>query len=175
VRTAHGADRIARQLAQSGLGAAALHGRMAQGKRERTLAEFAGGGTPVLVATNVAARGLHVDGVDIVIHFDPPEDPKTFLHRSGRTARAGEAGLSVTLVLPEQARDMARLQHDAGLNLEIVPMNEHDPRLLDLAKWSPPPARANVPPTYEERGRRPAVSRKPLARSAPRAAVRAHA
>ena len=173
VRTAHGADRVAKQLALHGLAAAALHGRMAQGKRERTLAEFAGGGTPVLVATNVAARGLHVDGVDVVIHFDPPEDPKTFLHRSGRTARAGEAGLSVTLVLSEQARDVTRLQHDAGLNLEIVTMDEHDPRLLDLTKWTPPRARSIALPTYEVSGRRPVVNRKPVARVAPRTAVRA--
>lgn len=173
VRTAHGADRVAKQLGTHGLKAASLHGRMAQGKRERTLAEFAGGGTPILVATNVAARGLHVDGVDLVVHFDPPEDPKTFLHRSGRTARAGEAGLAVTLVLPEQARDVMTLQRDAGINLEIVPMDEHDPRLLDLAKWTPPVGRVNVAPVQTERTRRPAPGRNPTPRAVPRTAVRA--
>ncbi len=173
VRTAHGADRLAKQLCLNGLKAASLHGRMAQGKRERTLAEFAAGGTPVLVATNVAARGLHVDGVDVVIHFDPPEDPKTFLHRSGRTARAGEAGLAVTLVLPEQTRDVTLLQRDAGINLEIVPMDEHDPRLVDLARWTPPVGRGNVTPAVPARGRRPAPSRTPAPRAVPRTAVRA--
>lgn len=172
VRTAHGADRIARQLARAGLRVAALHGRMAQGRRERTLAEFASGQVPVLVATNVAARGLHVEGVDIVVHYDPPEDPKTYLHRSGRTARAGEAGLAVTLVLPEQARDVARLQREAGLDIRVVPMTERDPRLLDLAGWNPP--RGSTAPGMAPEGqrpRRPAPARRPPARVAPRAAA----
>lgn len=145
VRTTHGADRLVRQLDREGLGAAAIHGRLAQSRRERTLAAFADGTAPVLVATNVAARGLHVDGVDLVVHYDPPEDGKTYLHRSGRTARAGEDGLVVTLVLPEQQRDVASLQREAGIHLAVVPMDADDPRLLDLAAWDPPQA-----PAFEE-------------------------
>ena len=138
VRTTHGADRIARQLADEGLRTGAIHGRLSQAKRERALAAFSSGQTPVLVATNVAARGLHVDGIDVVIHFDAPDDHKTYLHRSGRTARAGEDGLVVTLVLPEQMRDIAMIQRDAGLDLAIVPMRPDDNRLLDLSAWEAP-------------------------------------
>ncbi|MSQ28969.1 MAG: DEAD/DEAH box helicase [Dehalococcoidia bacterium] len=138
VRTTHGADRVATQLERFGLRTAALHGRLAQGRRERTLAAFTKGETTVLVATNVAARGLHVDGLDIVIHYDLPEDAKTYVHRSGRTARAGEEGLAVTLCLPNETRDVALLQRDAGLNLRVVEMKPGDPRLLDLNAWEPP-------------------------------------
>ena len=138
VRTTHGADRIAKQLAATGLRTQAIHGRLSQSKRERALAAFSDGESPVLVATNVAARGLHVDGIDVVIHFDPPEDHKVYLHRSGRTARAGEEGMVVTLVLPEQMRDIAQIQKDAGLDLAIVSMKPDDKRLLDLAAWDAP-------------------------------------
>ncbi len=138
VRTTHGADRIAKQLAATGLRTQAIHGRLSQSKRERALAAFSDGESPVLVATNVAARGLHVDGIDVVIHFDPPEDHKVYLHRSGRTARAGEEGMVVTLVLPEQMRDIAQIQKDAGLDLAIVSMRSDDKRLLDLAAWDAP-------------------------------------
>lgn len=138
VRTTHGADRVARQLGQFGLKAAPIHGRLSQNKRERTLADFSRGNAPVLVATNVAARGLHVDGVDLVIHFDPPEDHKVYLHRSGRTARAGEQGMVVTLVQPEEQRDIASIQRAAGIDLAIVDMAPNDERLGDLASWEPP-------------------------------------
>ncbi|MEZ4552971.1 MAG: DEAD/DEAH box helicase [Dehalococcoidia bacterium] len=158
VRTTHGADRLVRHLEREGLRAAAIHGRLAQSRRERTLAAFSDGTTPVLVATNVAARGLHVDGVDVVVHYDPPEDAKTYLHRSGRTARAGEEGLVVTLVLPEQQRDVAKLQREAGIGLAIVPMTADDHRLLDLASWDPPAA----PAVDEERPR--SASRAPAQR-----------
>src|SRR5690606_35925984 len=93
---------------------------------------------PVLVATNVAARGLHVDGIDAVLHYDLPEDAKTYLHRSGRTARAGEDGLVVTLVLPHEIADVTRLERDAGLDLAVVPIHSGDERLLDLAAWDAP-------------------------------------
>lgn len=138
VRTTHGADRVAKQLEREGLRTDALHGRLSQNRRERVLAAFMRGETSVLVATNVAARGLHVDGLDVVVHFDLPEDSKTYVHRSGRTARAGEEGLAVTLCLPHEGRDVALLQRDAGLNLRVVPMEPGDPRLLDLASWEPP-------------------------------------
>jgi superfamily II DNA/RNA helicase len=115
VRTRHGAARLARQLGRAGVPAGALHGDMAQRGRERALAAFAAGRAPVLVATDVAARGIHVDGVDLVVHFDPPAEHKAYLHRSGRTARAGAAGSVVTLVLPEQASDVAKLLRRAGV------------------------------------------------------------
>jgi superfamily II DNA/RNA helicase len=91
----------------------------------------------VLVATNVAARGLHVEGVDIVIHFDPPDDPKTYLHRSGRTARAGESGLVVTLVEWDQVNEVIRIQRQAGLNVPMVKMFSNDERVADLSNWHP--------------------------------------
>jgi len=115
VRTRHGAARLARQLGRAGIAAGALHGDMAQHARERALAAFATGRTPVLVATDVAARGIHVEGVDLVVQFDPPAEAKAYLHRSGRTARAGAAGNVVTLVLPEQAADVAELRRRAGV------------------------------------------------------------
>ena len=177
VRTTHGADRIARQLADTGLRTAAIHGRLSQAKRERALAAFSDGQTPVLVATNVAARGLHVDGIDVVIHFDPPEDGKTYLHRSGRTARAGEEGLVVTLVMPEQMRDIATIQREAGLDLAIVPMRPDDNRLLDLAAWEAP--KGLVWPSSGQSGQsgsngaRGRAPRNAPGRPAPRGSVRA--
>jgi superfamily II DNA/RNA helicase len=90
-----------------------LHGNLAQPARTRALAAFAAGTVPVLVATDIAARGIHVDGIDLVVHFDPPAEPKAYLHRSGRTARAGAAGTVVTLVLPEQASEVATLHRRA--------------------------------------------------------------
>ena len=100
-RTKHGADRLARQLGRLGIGAVAIHGNRSQGQRERALADFAGGRALALVATDVAARGIHVDDVACVIHFDPPPDPKDYVHRSGRTGRAGADGVVVTLVSPD--------------------------------------------------------------------------
>ena len=138
VRTTHGADRLASQLGREGIDAVPIHGRLTQSKREHTLKRFASGSVPVLVATNVAARGLHIEDIDIVVHFDPPEDYKLYLHRSGRTARAGKEGMVVTLVLPEQVRDVNRLEQKAGVDIEIVRMLADDPRLLDLKAWEPP-------------------------------------
>lgn len=138
VRTTHGADRLTRLLERAGLRAEAIHGRRSQSQRERTLAAFARGQSPILVATNVAARGLHIDHVDLVLHFDPPEDAKVYLHRSGRTARAGEGGLVVTLVLPEQERDVTAIERGAGIDYAIVSMTPGDTRLNDLGAWEPP-------------------------------------
>ncbi|MDP6605988.1 MAG: DEAD/DEAH box helicase [Dehalococcoidia bacterium] len=138
VRTTHGADRLARQLGNEGLSAVPIHGRLSQAKRESTLKRFANGSTPVLVATNVAARGLHIDDIDLVLHFDPPEDHKVYLHRSGRTARAGKEGMVVTLVMAEQVRDVTRLEQKASIDIQIVKMASDDPRLLDLLAWDPP-------------------------------------
>ncbi len=119
VRTKLGADRVAEQLREQGVFAAALHGGLNQGARNRVLAAFRDGTLPVLVATDVAARGIHVDDVSVVLQADPPADHKDYLHRSGRTARAGDKGTVVTLALPHQKRGMERLARDAGV--DVVP------------------------------------------------------
>uniref|UniRef100_UPI002604E71B DEAD/DEAH box helicase n=1 Tax=Streptomyces cacaoi TaxID=1898 RepID=UPI002604E71B len=116
VRTQLGADRVAEQLCESGVRADALHGGMTQGARTRTLADFKDGKVNVLVATDVAARGIHVDGIDLVLNVDPAGDHKDYLHRSGRTARAGESGTVVSLALPHQRRQIFRLMEDAGVD-----------------------------------------------------------
>ena len=115
VRTKHGADRLARQLSKAGVGAAAIHGNRNQNQRQRALDAFAAGHPRVLVATDVAARGIHVDDVDLVVQFDPPEDHKDYLHRSGRTARAGASGQVVALVERGQVRDLQRMHTAAGI------------------------------------------------------------
>ncbi|MFJ8586119.1 DEAD/DEAH box helicase, partial [Streptomyces sp. NPDC093595] len=116
VRTQLGADRIAEQLRESGVKADALHGGMTQGARTRTLADFKDGYVNALVATDVAARGIHVDGIDLVLNVDPAGDHKDYLHRSGRTARAGKSGTVVSLALPHQRRQIFRLMEDAGVD-----------------------------------------------------------
>ncbi|MGW5775588.1 DEAD/DEAH box helicase [Streptomyces sp. NPDC003863] len=116
VRTQLGADRIAEQLRDSGVKADALHGGMTQGARTRTLADFKDGYVNALVATDVAARGIHVDGIDLVLNVDPAGDHKDYLHRSGRTARAGRSGVVVSLALPHQRRQIFRLMEDAGVD-----------------------------------------------------------
>ncbi|MFE9440820.1 DEAD/DEAH box helicase [Streptomyces sp. NPDC006602] len=116
VRTQLGADRIAEQLRDSGVKADALHGGMTQGSRTRTLADFKDGYVNCLVATDVAARGIHVDGIDLVLNVDPAGDHKDYLHRAGRTARAGRTGTVVSLSLPHQRRQIFRLMEDAGVD-----------------------------------------------------------
>ncbi|WP_129841234.1 DEAD/DEAH box helicase [Streptomyces sp. RFCAC02] len=116
VRTQLGADRVAGQLREAGVRADALHGGMTQGARTRTLADFKDGRASVLVATDVAARGIHVDGIDLVLNVDPAADHKDYLHRSGRTARAGRSGTVVSLALPHQRRTIFRLMEDAGVD-----------------------------------------------------------
>ena len=116
--TKHAVDRLTQDLLNSGVRAAALHGGKSQPQRTRTLAQFKTGHVTVLVATNVAARGIHVDQLDLVVNVDPPSDHKDYLHRGGRTARAGESGSVVTLVTPGQRRDMTRIMTAAG----IVPL-----------------------------------------------------
>jgi superfamily II DNA/RNA helicase len=124
VRTQLAVDRLVEQLAGVGVRSGALHGGKTQGVRTRTLAEFREGRVDVLVATNVAARGIHVDGVSLVLHVDPPKDAKDYLHRAGRTARAGESGTVVTLVLPRQRRDTFTMLERAGVEpvrTEVTP------------------------------------------------------
>ncbi|MFJ8081796.1 DEAD/DEAH box helicase [Streptomyces sp. NPDC096205] len=127
--TKRAVDRLTKHLLNSGVRAAALHGGRSQPQRTRTLAQFKDGEVTVLVATNVAARGIHVDSLDLVVNVDPPTDPKDYLHRGGRTARAGESGTVVTLVTPEQRRDMDRLMASAGVTARITPVRPGEPEL----------------------------------------------
>jgi superfamily II DNA/RNA helicase len=135
VRTKRGADRLASQLAKEGVRAEPIHGDLRQGARERALRDFTSGKLHVLVATDVAARGIHVDEIDVVVHYDPPSDHKTYLHRSGRTARAGSAGVVATLVLWDQELEVKAMQKRIGLDLPLVEVFSNDPRLADLAAW----------------------------------------
>jgi len=127
--TRHGADRLVAELLASGVKAAALHGGKSQPQRTRTLDQFRSGQVTALIATNVAARGIHVDGLDLVVNIDPPTDHKDYLHRGGRTARAGESGTVVTLVLPNQRREMTRLMHTAGITPHTSQVHSSDPEL----------------------------------------------
>ncbi len=137
VRTKRGADRLVEQLGEEGVRAAAIHGDLRQANREKALADFSSGKLPVLVATDVAARGLHIEGVDVVVHYDPPEDHKAYLHRSGRTARAGSAGVVATLLLWNQVVETEVIQRRLRLRVPIVEVFSNDPRLRDLAAWEP--------------------------------------
>ena len=172
VRTKHGAARLARQLTQAGTPAAAIHGNLNQNQRQRALDGFAAGHPRVLVATDVAARGLHIDDVGLVVHFDPPNDHKDYLHRSGRTARAGASGTVVALVDPGQAGDVARLHTAAG----IAPTSHHveagHPAVREIATSGtpvPPPAPAHPvamrPAAREQRSREGRPSRERRASS----------
>jgi superfamily II DNA/RNA helicase len=136
-RTKRYADRLVDDLRDEGVNARAIHGDLPQKLREKALADFMAGTLPVLVATDVAARGIHVDDVDVVIHGDPPEDHKAYIHRSGRTARAGEKGLVVTLALWNEELEVKRLQKRLGLDLPIIEMFSNDARLQDLTSWDP--------------------------------------
>ncbi|TML90518.1 MAG: DEAD/DEAH box helicase [Actinobacteria bacterium] len=137
VRTKRGADRLVLQLRREGVQAHAIHGDLRQSLREKALKDFAAGTQQVLVATDVAARGIHVDAIDVVVHYDPPEDQKGYLHRSGRTARAGVAGVVATLVLWDQMLHVERLQKRLGVHQPIVEVFSNDTRLADLAAWDP--------------------------------------
>jgi superfamily II DNA/RNA helicase len=117
MRTKHHARKLARQLTESGIPSVDLHGNLSQPARDRNLAAFTSGKTRVLVATDIAARGVHVDEVELVVHIDPPAEHKAYLHRSGRTARAGNAGDVVTVVLPEQRKDTQALMRRAGIQV----------------------------------------------------------
>jgi superfamily II DNA/RNA helicase len=133
-RTCH---RLATDVAKLGVAAQAIHGDLRQRQREKALRDFGSGRIQALVATDVAARGIHVDDVDVVIHYDPPEDHKAYLHRSGRTARAGGSGVAATLVLWNQELEVKRMQRRLGLDIPIVEMFSNDVRLLDLTGWDP--------------------------------------
>jgi superfamily II DNA/RNA helicase len=138
-RTRHAARRLARQLAASGISAAELHGDLSQGVRERNLASFAAGAVRVIVATDVAARGIHVDGIDLVIHADSPAEHKAYLHRSGRTARAGATGTVITLQTPVQAGAIRDLMRKAGVVPLTATVNPGSALLHSIAGESAPP------------------------------------
>jgi superfamily II DNA/RNA helicase len=143
-RTKHGAQKLTRALAGGGLSVAELHGNLGQGARERNLASFASGAARVLVATDIAARGIHVDGIDIVIHADPPAEHKAYLHRSGRTARAGADGVVITVQNPAQAADVRTLMRRAGVNPLTATVSPGSALLRSLAG---PPASRIAPAT----------------------------
>jgi superfamily II DNA/RNA helicase len=138
VRTKHGADRLANQLSKHGVDAGAIHGNLNQSQRLRALEAFSSGRSRVLVATDVAARGLHVDDVDLVVHFDPPNDSKDYLHRSGRTARAGASGTALSLVQPGEVRDVAALHKNAGVSPTSVDVHPGHQAVRDLAASGEP-------------------------------------
>ncbi|MGA4837461.1 DEAD/DEAH box helicase [Streptomyces sp. G45] len=130
--TKRSADRLAKRLLAVGVRAAALHGGRSQPQRNRTLDQFKSGHVTALVATNVAARGIHVDDLDLVVNVDPPTDHKDYLHRGGRTARAGGSGSVVTLVLPDQKRDVTRLMSDAGIRPRTARVTSSDAELAAI-------------------------------------------
>jgi superfamily II DNA/RNA helicase len=145
VRTRHGADRLAKQLVRAGVPTAAIHGDRSQSQRERALESFRAGKVWALVATDVAARGIHVDGVACVVHFDLPADAKTYVHRSGRTGRVGASGTVVTLVTPEQSKEAAALRRDLSMDAN--------------GAIAPRPARATAPWPHQGQPQRTAPPR----------------
>ncbi|MEV7264120.1 DEAD/DEAH box helicase [Micromonospora aurantiaca] len=156
-RTQLGVDRLVEQLAAVGVRAGGLHGGKTQRMRTKTLAEFREGRTPVLVATDVAARGIHVDGVSLVLHVDPPKDPKDYLHRAGRTARAGESGAVATLVLPKQRRTTLAMMEKAGVEPAETRVRAGDEALAELTGAREP---SGVPVRDEPEPRRGGGSRR---------------
>ncbi|HVW81861.1 MAG TPA: DEAD/DEAH box helicase [Mycobacteriales bacterium] len=164
VRTKHGADRLAKQLVKHGVDAAAIHGNLNQGQRQRALDAFSSGQSRVLVATDVAARGIHVDDVDLVVHFDPPNDHKDYLHRSGRTARAGATGTVVSLIEPAQTRAIAQIHTAASITAETARVTDEHPAVQALANSGEPIVVA--PRAVPER--KPNHARRPRPRPRPR-------
>ena len=164
VRTQHGADRLADNLQQVGIKAEAIHGGLPQSARRRALEEFTDARSPVLVATDVAARGIHVDDVSLVLHYDPPADHKTYLHRSGRTARAGAAGVVVSLLLPDQVGQAKRRFRQAKLDPQVSRIRPGDAPIAELVAGGTfvepvvRPARSSRP-AGSSGGRRPSGDR----------------
>jgi superfamily II DNA/RNA helicase len=138
-RTRHGADRLAKQLGRHGISTGAIHGGRSQGQRTRALASFAKGDVEALVATDVAARGIHVDGVALVVHYDPPADHKDYVHRSGRTARAGEGGVVVSMVQRDQVKDVRQFQRKIDLDEPFT-----EPDVSRMRHLSPGPDRVRT-------------------------------
>ncbi|MFF6955112.1 DEAD/DEAH box helicase [Streptomyces sp. NPDC008317] len=172
--TKHAVDKLTQHLLKSGVRAAALHGGKSQPQRTRTLAQFKTGHVTVLVATNVAARGIHVDNLDLVVNVDPPSDHKDYLHRGGRTARAGESGRVVTLVVPSQRREMTRLMANAGIAPQVAQVRSGEAELTRITGAQAPsgipvtitnpvadrPQRSGAPSSRARRGRPTSQSRR---------------
>ena len=160
VRTKHGADRLVKQLSRAGVEAAAIHGDRNQNQRQRALDAFAAGHPRVLVATDVAARGIHVDDVDLVVQFDPPNDHKDYLHRSGRTARAGASGMVIALAERAQVRELQKMHDAAGVTAasDEVAAGDHVVREI-AASGTPVPPAPPVPDRLARRGRPPREGR----------------
>jgi superfamily II DNA/RNA helicase len=151
VRTQHGADKLAQKLAHAGVPVGALHGGKSQSVRTRTLAAFKSGATPALVATDVAARGIHVDDVSLVVHVDPPQDPKDYLHRAGRTARAGESGVVVTLTTTRQQNTVRGLTDKAGVKPKITRVKPSGRELMEVTGAREPSGVPWIAPSTKER------------------------
>ncbi len=168
VRTKHGADRLARQLSRTGIGAEAIHGNRTQKQRQRALDAFALGHPRVLVATDVAARGIHVDDVELVVHFDLPNDHKDYLHRSGRTARAGASGLVLTLADESQLRELNRMHQLAEVSASRDYVRSGHPVVTEIASTGtpvpPPPPASEVPSRGTGAGRPTRGSQRPRRR-----------
>jgi superfamily II DNA/RNA helicase len=163
MRTKHQARKLARQLTEAGVPSVDLHGNLSQNARERNLAAFSSGEASVLVATDIAARGVHVDEVELVVHVDPPVEHKAYLHRSGRTARAGSAGDVVTVVLPDERRDTAALLRRAGINVAPQHVSAGSVQVTELV-GEVAPYRAPAPKAVEQprpAGDRPQRRRRP--------------
>ncbi|MFF9838525.1 DEAD/DEAH box helicase [Streptomyces sp. NPDC013740] len=170
IDTKRAADRLAKRLLTAGVAAAALHGGRSQNQRTRTLDQFKNGQVTALVATNVAARGIHIDDLDLVVNVDPPTDHKDYLHRGGRTARAGTSGSVVTLVLPEQKREVAQLMTHAGISPRTTRVTSGDPQLTEITGAREP---SGVPVTLEVPAPTPPKAGRPARRSGPRSSARA--
>ncbi|MGA9870885.1 MAG: helicase-related protein, partial [Rhodococcus sp. (in: high G+C Gram-positive bacteria)] len=157
-RTKLGCDGITDRLRALGIAAESLHGGKAQNQRTRVLERFKTGRTPVLVATDVAARGIHVDGIDLVVHVDPPADHKDYLHRAGRTARAGEKGTVVAIVLPNQRRQVQKLTGMAGVkatSVNVAPGSSELTSITGAKKPTGEPLRAESSSPRDRRDSRP--------------------
>lgn len=163
-RTRHGADRLAKQLGKVGFHVTTIHGGRSQNQRTRALADFASGKAQALIASDVAARGIHVDNVAAVVHYDLPEDAKAYVHRSGRTARAGRGGVVVSLVQPEQVKDVRRMLRVIGLDEQLT-----DPDANALRSLPPSRVRSVAEPKSPEhaRAKAHAPSRTPARNQAP--------
>ena len=159
MRTKHQAKKLAKQLTESGIPAVDLHGNLSQSARERNLASFTDGTSRVLVATDIAARGIHVDEVALVVHVDPPAEHKAYLHRSGRTARAGAAGIVVTIATADQSRDVTALTRQAGISptvTRVVPGSVEVAKLRGEQAAHVTPAPVAPPVAQAPRATRPA-------------------
>lgn len=177
MRTKHQARKLAKQLTESGVPAVDLHGNLSQPARDRNLAAFSAGDVRVLVATDIAARGVHVDGIELVVHIDPPAEHKAYLHRSGRTARAGNSGDVVTVVLPEQRRETQALLRRAGIRVTPQEVTAEsaavDAVAGERAPYRAPAPKAAAPTPNPTRPRRSGSRRRrnPGARTSQRSAV----